>query len=109
MKIESKLLMINVENDIVVGEGTIKLTAIHQLCFYKEGNGEIECDVDFMDMKNLTFMGMAVSNDYKSFKKFKETMLGMGIDIDDMIDEACEGIIKIEDINKLKEEYKHVL
>lgn len=109
MKIESKLLMVNVENDIVIGEGSLKLTTIHQLHFYKEDDGVIGCDVDFIDTKNLTFMGMAISNDYNSFKKFKETMLGMGIDVDDMIDDACENIIKDEDINKLKEEYKHVL
>jgi hypothetical protein len=37
-------------------------------------------------------MGLPIEG-YKAFKQFKEKMLGMGIDIDKMVDDACVGLI----------------
>ena len=87
MKVTGQVLFINVQNEIVCGDGSFKATVEHQLIVGKEGT-----DVEFIDIYNITFMGMPIEG-YKAYNQFKEKMTDMGIDIDKMVDDACVGLI----------------
>tara|TARA_R110000822_G_scaffold10358_8_gene39272 strand:+ start:277 stop:597 length:321 start_codon:yes stop_codon:yes gene_type:complete len=103
MKIESKLVMINVKNSITVGANdAITLDVIHQVCLYENKDGSIEADLDLVDYDNIKFLGMEIENGYKGFRDFKEQMLKFGINVDELIDEECVGLISNLDMIKLK-------
>ena len=87
MKVTGQVLFINVEHNIVCGDGSFKATVGHQLVVGKDGT-----DVEFVDIENITFMGMPIEG-YKAFRQFKEKMLDMGINIDKMVDDVCVGLI----------------
>ena len=106
MRIKRKSVTLNVENDITTGHGAIKFTATYQICVYKEDNGELEWDVDVMDFKNVTFMGMPISDDLESFEKFKIKMAELGVDVDMMINEACCGIVDEAYVHELIADFK---
>ena len=108
MKNVSKMLFVNTSNDIICGDGSFKATVEHQLVATEGENGQIDVDVDFIDIRNIKFMGMPI-NGYNEYNKFKEKMLGMGIDIEEMVDEACVGIIPNELIQQCKDDLKKIL
>ena len=87
MKVVSSCLFVNVENQIVCGDGSFKATVEHQIIVSDSG-----ADVDFVDIENITFMGLPIEG-YSEFKKFKTKMSEMGVDIDKMVDDACVGLI----------------
>jgi hypothetical protein len=103
MKSVSKMLFVNVTNEIVCGNGSFKADVIHQIIVNGDGDN-IVCDVEFLDIDNITFMGMPI-NGYSEYKKFKAKMLEMGIDINEMVDEACVGIISNEFIQECKNDF----
>jgi hypothetical protein len=105
MKIESKTLMVNVANDVVVG--SLEFTAIHMLMVSKGKDNEISVDIDFADVENVKFMGMPVEG-YDAFRTFKKRMLEMGIDIDEAMDEACVGLISSEFVSQLKADFSKI-
>ncbi len=103
MKIESKLVMINVKNSITVGtNNAITLDVIHQVCLYKNEDDTIGHDIDLVDYENIKFLGMEIDKGYKGFRDFKEQMLKFGIDVDELVDEECVGLITNEVLSKLK-------
>ena len=99
MKITSKVVMVNIENNITLANGMIKLTVIHQ-AYLSEGkeDGGVEVDIDLMDWDNIEFMGMPV----KDIKIFKTHLSGLGIDFNEMMDNECSGLFSDGDIQKLK-------
>ena len=106
MKIESKLVMINVKNNITIGANdAITLDVIHQVCLYKYTDGTIGHDIDLVDYENIKFLGMEIDKGYKGFRDFKEQMLKFGIDVDELIDEECVGLINDDDLYDLKRMY----
>ena len=109
MKVTSKLVMLNVEHQIVVGNDAITATVIHQICLSKGEEGEIVADVDFIDITNIEFLGIKINDGYTEFRKFKSQMNEMGIDVDALIDEECVGLITTGDIQKLKNEYRDLV
>ena len=109
MKITSKLMMLNVEHQITVGNDAITATVIHQICLSEGKNGEVDADVDFADIEDIKFLGIDIESDYTGFKKFKSQMNEMGIDVDELIDEECAGLITTGDIQKLKNEYRNLV
>lgn len=103
MKVESKCLFINVKNEVELGNGSIKLTAIHQIIVSGD-EGKICADVEFIDHENFTFLGMSIDG-YDAFKSFKSKMIEMGVDVEKMMDDACDGIIPDEFVEKCKVEF----
>jgi len=99
MKVTGQVLFINVEHNIVCGDGSFKATVGHQLIV-----GENGTDVEFVDIENITFMGLPIEG-YKAFRQFKEKMLGMGIDIDKMVDDACVGLISDSFIKECEDKF----
>ena len=108
MKVTSKVVMLNVEHQIAVGNDAITATVIHQVCL-TETNGEVVADVDFVDIENIEFLGIKIDNSYTEFQKFKSQMNEMGIDVDELINEKCVGLITTGDIQKLKNEYRDLV
>ena len=99
MKVTGQVLFINVEHNIVCGDGSFKATVIHQLIVSESGT-----DVEFVDLDNINFMGLPIEG-YKAFRQFKEKMLGMGINIDKMVDDACVGLIPDSFIKECEDKF----
>jgi hypothetical protein len=98
MKIGSKVVMVNIENNITLANGMIKLIVEHQACLYESKNGGVGIDLEVMDWKDIEFMGMPVTD----FKIFKTHLSGLGVDFNEMLDEGCIGLFSNKDIEKLK-------
>jgi len=98
MKIGSKVVMVNIENDITLANGMIKLIVEHQACLYEDKDGGVGIDFDLMDYKNIEFMGMPVTD----VKIFKTHLSGLGVDFNEMLDDKCIGLFSNKDIEKLK-------
>ena len=99
MKIISKVVMVNIENNITLANGMIKLTVTHQV-YLSEGkeDGSVEVDIDIIDWDNIEFMGMPV----KDITMFKTHLSGLGVDFHEMLDNECSGLFSNKDIEKLK-------
>ena len=110
MKITHKTLMLTLEHNVQVGHnGAIEATLVHQaFVFRSDKTGNIECDLDFAEVTNVKFMGMPIEDGYKGLKKFKESMLGMSIDVEKIFDEKAKQLITDEEMEKIKEMYTFV-
>jgi hypothetical protein len=96
VKVTSATLMVNVENKIEVGP--LKLTAIHQVCLYENKDGSIGHDVDLMDHTDVTYMGVPIDEDYKSWRKFVDFHKEMGINFDKLINEESDKALTEQNI-----------
>ena len=109
MKIRSKTLMLSFEHDVTVGNA-IEATLVHQaFVFESEKTGEIEIELDFADVDNVKFMGIPIENGYDSYKKFKKTMLELGIDVDKLFDEKAAQLITDENMETLRQLYQNTV
>lgn len=107
MNITGKTLMINVEHNLTIGTNdAITLDVIHQVCLYENKDGSIGCDIDLIDFDNIKFLGISIENGYMGFRDFKDQMLKFGINVEELIDEKCVGIITNKDIIELKSMFK---
>jgi hypothetical protein len=98
MKIGSKVVMVNIENDITLANGMIKLIVEHQACLYEDKDGGVGIDLELINHKNIEFMGMPVSD----IKIFKTHLNGLGVDFNEMMDDECIGLFSNKDIAELK-------
>jgi hypothetical protein len=99
MKITAATLMVHVENKIEVGP--LKLTVIHQVCLYEKNDGSIGHDVDLMDHTDVTYMGVPIDEDYKSWRKFVDFHKEMGINFDKLINEESEKVLTEQNIKRV--------
>ena len=106
MKIETKSLCVNFTHDVVVGN-TIEATLVHMAWIHENKNGEVDVDVevDFSDIENVKFMGVPIDG-YEGYKKFKTTMLDLGIDVNKLMDEKASQLITDDVVKQLKQMYK---
>jgi hypothetical protein len=98
MKITSKTLMVNVEFPIEIGQ--LKTTAIAQLFITKDDKGENEADVEFIDMGEITYMGMKIEG-YTNWKKFKDFHKEMGLNFDKLLNDEFNKVMTEENVEKL--------
>jgi len=106
----NKTLMLNVEHNITVGKNdSIELVAEHMICLYLNKSGYIDHDIEFVDVRDVKFLGMPIEEGYDGFKKFKMQMGELGIDVNKLIDTQCEGIITNSEINEFKELFKKII
>jgi hypothetical protein len=109
MKIIHKTLQLTIAHDVVIGDGSIKGTIEHYCFLYENRNGEIDLDIDFADIQDITFLGTPIESGYKGYQKFKKGMLELGIDVGKMFDEAAAQLITDEDVENLKQMYSNML
>ena len=102
MKVVNQTLLVSVKNEIVCGDGSFKATVEHQVIVGTEG-----VDVDFVDIVNITFMGMPIEG-YKAYAQFKDKMSDMGIDIEQMVDDACVGLITNSFIKECEAKFERI-
>jgi hypothetical protein len=103
MKIESKSLCVNFTHDVVVGNA-IEATLVHMAWIHESKNGSVNVEVDFSDIENVKFMGIPIDG-HEGFRKFKTTMLGLGIDVDKLIEEKESQLITDDIVKQLKQMY----
>lgn len=89
LKITTKVLRVNVDFPIEVGQ--LKTTATAQLYIYHNKDGSKRCDVDFMDQRDTTYMGISIEG-YENYRKFRDFHKEMGIDFDDLLDKEFDKV-----------------
>jgi len=95
-------LMVNVENQIAVGNNdAIEATVIHQICAYRKKDGSIETDVDYVDIHSVKFLGMPIEEGYAEYRDFLTKMTDLGVNAEELINEACVGVITVKDVNQV--------
>ena len=91
VKITNKMMMVNFEFPIVVGQ--VKLNAIGQAYIYKSSkSGEIAGDFEFMDQENETYMDMPIKG-YDAWKKLKEFHTEFGVDLQKLIHDEFDKVV----------------
>ena len=105
MKITSTTLMVNFETEVKLGNNdAIELTLVHQAYIGKDG---IDLDLG-IDVDNIKFLGIELeSPTFKSFKKLKEQLLEMGIDVNKLIEEKLQELTDSGIEDKLKMMFKN--
>ena len=97
VKITNKLLMVNFEFPIEVGQ--VKLDAIGQVYVYKSStSNQLAGDFEFMDQDNETYMGMPIKG-YEAWKKLKTFHLEFGVDLQKLINDEFDKVVT-EDFQK---------
>ena len=108
MKITAKTLMVGFETEVKLGNNdSIELTLQHQAYIYESKNGGISVDIDLSaDVTDIKFLGIPIEPGYKEYKKFKEQLKDLGIDLDKLIDEKEKELINDNLEEKLKLMFK---
>ena len=109
MRITNKTLQVSFEHDVTIGNA-IEATLVH-IAFISENNktGDIDIDLDFVDIDNVKFMGVPITEGYEAYKKFKSTMMDLGIDVTKLFDEKAAELITDENMETLKQMYKKIV
>jgi hypothetical protein len=108
MKITATTLMVSFETEVKLGNNdAIELTLVHQ-AFISKGKEGMDIDIDLgIDVDNIKFLGIELeSPTFKSFKKLKEQLLEMGIDVNNLIDEKLKELRDSGIEDKLKLMFK---
>jgi len=94
MKIRSKTLLVTVVNEIKIGKNdAIEATVEHQIIAYDKKDGSAGVDTEFLDIYDVKFLGMPIDTGYEAYKRFKKQMLELGINVDELVEEAQKGIV----------------
>lgn len=103
MKITHKTLMVNFETEVKIGRNdAIEVTLIHQAFISRDKKGDVDVDTELIDTINVKFLGIAIEEGCMGFRKFKETMLTLGIDVDELLHEKELEIMQSDVASKLK-------
>jgi len=108
MKIKRKTLMVQIEHELKLGHNNaIEVTLLNQAFIFKSKiNDTIQIEIEQMDVFDVKFMGIPIEEGHTSYNKFKETLKTLGINLDLLIDEACEGLYSEDDYEQLESLYK---
>ena len=102
LNITSTMLIVSFNKDITIGRsGSIKMTLEYQAYINRGVDGRIEVELDCVDYSNISFLDEKIEYGSESFKKFKENMLGLGIDVKALIDEERKHIENQDTKNEL--------
>lgn len=82
MKVVNKSLMINIHVPVKVGE--LRCDAEFQVCRDLGSRGEVD-DIDFLDIMNISYMGIEIKG-YDAWNKFKKFHMEMGINWNEAIE-----------------------
>ena len=103
-----KTLMVNVEDKITIGNNAIEAIVEHQIVLYKGKDGVINVDVEYIDIFEVTFMGIKIGNSYSDYNKLRDQLKEWGVDLNALIDEECVGLFHEKDLAKIKDKYKDI-
>lgn len=104
MKITEKTLMVGFETEVKLGNNdAIELTLLHQAFIYDKKDSGVGVDLDLsIDIINVKFLGVAIENNFNTFRDFKESLMKLGIDLDKLIKEKEQELINDGLVDKLK-------
>jgi hypothetical protein len=95
LNIAGVTLMVNVETPIKIGNNdAIEVTLVHQAFISRNSKGKIDIDLEFSDIVDKKFLGIEINGGFKEWKQFKETMTGLGINVDELIDDAEQELVR---------------
>lgn len=95
MKHTRTSMMLTFEQDVQIGE----LKATLQAQVWLGSADDKEFDIEFIDIENITYHGVAISG-YDNWRKFKKFHADMGIDFDKLLDDEFKKIFTKEAIRK---------
>ena len=98
MNIVGKTVMVDIENDITLENGSITMTVIHQAYI-----GPSHVDIELADYYNVKFLGKEIT-----FSKLRETLKNIDIDIDLLVGEKTDKLFTDEDIEYLQSLYSSI-
>ena len=99
MNIVGKTLMVNIENEIALHNGSVTMTVIHQ-AFITEINGEIDVEIELTDFDDVVFLGTSIG-----YTKLRETLESVGVGFQSMVTDVSRNLISDQDIEYLKTLY----
>jgi hypothetical protein len=88
MKITNKTLMVEFQTEATFGpQDSVKTTLLHNAFISRNTEGKLVADIDLcVDFIDTTFLGNKIGNGFDEFRKFKDTLKGLGIDFDKLMD-----------------------
>jgi hypothetical protein len=95
MNIVGKTVMVDIETDITLENGSISLTIIHQAYI-----GQSHVDIELGDYSNVKFLGKEIT-----FSKLRETLKNIDIDLGLLVDEKSKELFTDEDREYLQSLY----
>ncbi len=98
MNIVGKTVMVDIENDITLENGSISMTVIHQAYV-----NQSDVDIELVDYTNVKFLGKELS-----FTKLREMLKNIDIDIGLLVDEKCKQLFTDEDREYLQSLYSSI-
>ena len=83
--------VINRNYTVEIKTPSITAKVLYTTFTFMKKDGTIDCDVDVMEYKDVTFMGMPIdSEDYKAIQKLRDNLREMGINMDKVITSEAE-------------------
>jgi hypothetical protein len=98
MNIVGKTLMVDIESDITLENGSISMTIIHQAYV-----NQSDVDIELADYDNVKFLGKEIT-----FSKLKETLKNIDIDLGLLVDNKCQELFTDEDREYLQSLYSSI-
>jgi hypothetical protein len=98
MNIVNKTLMVDIENDITLENGSISMTIIHQAYV-----NQSDVDIELADYTNVMFLGKEIT-----FSKLRETLQNIDIDLGSLVDNKCNELFTDEDREYLQSLYSSI-
>jgi len=95
MNIVNKTVMVDIETDITLENGSISMTVVHQAYI-----GQSHVDIELSDFSNVVFLGKEIT-----YSKLRETLKNVDIQLDLLIRGKCEELFTDEDIEYLQSLY----
>jgi hypothetical protein len=99
----SKSMCLNYEFDVQVGE--LKATLHAGVWVTPKKDGGNNCDCEFQDVTNISYMGMEIKG-YENWTKFKKFHADMGIKFDELLDQEFYKVITDEKLSQLVKNIK---
>ncbi len=95
MNIVGKTVMVDIESNITLENGSISMTVIYQAYVGQSG-----VDIELVDYTNVMFLGKEIN-----FGKLREMLKNIDIDLDLLVGEKTDELFTDEDIEYLQSLY----
>lgn len=95
MNIVGKTVMVDIETNITLENGSISMTILHQAYI-----GQSHVDIELSDYLNVKFLGKEIT-----YSKLRETLTNIDIDLNLLVNEKCNTLFTDEDIEFLQSLY----
>ena len=101
MKIRSKLIMLNINVPVKVGQVTADAEVLIHI--FEQKDGSLGRDVDVTDFNNVTYLGASVGG-YQAYQKLREHHTEFGVDLNDLLDKEVLKILTDKVVDQIVRE-----